>query len=80
MAQLRKAQKTGPFLGPHFGAGKPLSSSFLESQNLAQVEKYRPPVLRKMQLDNSKVKHPITASLEHTFDFNGHIENLLRVV
>ena len=29
-----KAQKTGPFLGPHFGAGKPLLSSFLELQNL----------------------------------------------
>ena len=27
MAQLPKAQKTGPFLGPHFGAGKPLLSS-----------------------------------------------------
>ena len=24
----------GPFLGPHFGAGKPLLSSFLELQNL----------------------------------------------
>ena len=31
-----------------------ISSSFLESQNLAQVEKYRPPVLRKMQLDNPR--------------------------
>ena len=34
LAQLPKAQKTGPFLGPHFGAGKPLLSSFLELQNL----------------------------------------------
>ena len=34
LAQLPKAQKTGPFSGPHFGAGKPLLSSFLELQNL----------------------------------------------
>ena len=27
LAQLPKTQKTGPFLGPHFGAGKPLLSS-----------------------------------------------------
>ena len=34
LAQLPKAQKTDPFWGPHFGAGKPLLSSFLELQNL----------------------------------------------
>ena len=34
LAQLPKAQKTGPFWGPHFGTGKPLLSSFLELQNL----------------------------------------------
>ena len=47
LAQLPKAQKTGPFLGPHFGAGEPLLSWFLESQIWARIEKCRPmpPVL-----------------------------------
>ena len=30
LAHFSKAQKTAPFLGPHFGAGEPLSSPFLE--------------------------------------------------
>ena len=44
---ITEVSETGPFLGPHFGAGKPLLSSFLELQNLDTIEKYRPmpPVL-----------------------------------
>ena len=34
LAHFPKAQKTVAFLGPHFGAGEPLSSSFLEAYNL----------------------------------------------
>ena len=55
LAQLRKAQQTGPFWRPHFGA--------------RGIEKYRPmpPVF-------SNVKHPITACLEHSFDFNCQVK------
>ena len=31
---IAEGSENGPILGPHFGAGKPLLSSFLELQNL----------------------------------------------
>ena len=73
LAQLPKAQKTGPFLGPHFGAGEPLLSSFLESQIWARIEKCRPmpPVLPYAA---GQGKRPVTACLEHTFAFNSQVE------
>ena len=63
LAQLPKAQKTGPFLGPHFGAGEPLLSSFLESQIWARIEKCRP------MPPAGQGKRP-----EHTFAFNSQVE------
>ena len=74
LAQLPKAQKTGPFLGPHFGAGKPLLSSFLELQNL-DTDREIPSNATSSSLDAAgKVKHPVTACLEHTFAFNSQVE------
>ena len=34
MGTITEGSENGPIFGPHFGAGKPLLSSFLELQNL----------------------------------------------
>ena len=80
LAQLPKAQKTGPFLGPHFGAGKPLLSSFLELQNL-DTDREIPSNATSSSLDAAgQVKHPVTACLEHTFAFNSQVDTCHIVV
>ena len=71
---ITEGSENGHFLGPHFGAGKPLLSSFLELQNL-DTDREIPSNATSSSLDAAgQVKHPVTACLEHTFAFNSQVE------
>ena len=61
LAQLPKAQKTGPFLGPHFGAREPL---FLETR-IRRAPQPLPLTYRILNLDSN----PISNLLNVDFPF-----------
>ena len=74
LAQLPKAQKTGPFLGPHFGAGEPTPELVLGVANLG-TDREMPSNATSSSLDAAgQGKRPVTACLEHTFAFNSQVE------
>ena len=60
---LARVPKTVPFLGPHFGGGEPLSSSFLGTEDLDADQKL-PSKNAAVKLRNSRLD---TACLEHIF-------------